>query len=768
MRQFIVLSLVASTALAAPEVADADRRLAAAGTAWGRVAFLHPALHQPRVDWDQAFIDAVPRIVAARDVAEYRAAVEQMAAALGDPSMRVVTKVPDERAADPGPLPEGAMLVEQRGRLTLSCADGAALLARDAKAFEAEVAALAERVARARGLVIECRGLDRGIARQDWRAMQLRRTGVRRVLDEAGAVLASRPLFTGVRRYREHSGFAPDSGATSGGYGSTLEYERPRVVPGRATRTPPPVALVLDDRSDAAIEVAAALQHAGIAQVVHELPAADRPTALWADTTWVDLGEGLALTLPLRELVATSGADRFVPYAAVPAEQTAEAVERALRARPKRAAAAEPSTAPLVAAAWRSAPQVELAQRVFAVVRAWTIIDLFFPYKHLMDRPIDGLLVEYVAQARKADTLLAYHDLIERFGAELDDSHVSIGYGGPTPLSERIGLYAPPLALRFVGERALLMPLKDPAPMSAVGLAPGDEVVEIDGRPVAERLAEVAVGGSTPQAVRMFSQRFMLRGPEGSTARLKVRGVDGRVREVAVPRDLPHGKARDLARDPEHEGPVWRMLPSGFGYMDLVRLEVADVDKALDELMAAPGLILDMRGYPRGTAWQLAPRLGDHEPGAIAALFRRPLVGPDLAWSDRRSRPDFSFAQTIPVRDLPRYKGKVVVLIDPRAISQSEHSCLFYEVAAGARFVGSPTTGANGDVTGFALPGGLYLGFTGHDVRHADGRPLQRVGIVPDLLVQPTPAGIAAGRDEVLEAAVGYLGKELGQNKGRR
>jgi len=33
-------------------------------------------------------------------------------------------------------------------------------------------------------------------------------------------------------------------------------------------------------------------------------------------------------------------------------------------------------------------------------------------------------------------------------------------------------------------------------------------------------------------------------------------------------------------------------------------------------------------------------------------------------------------------------------------------------------------------------------------------RPTQQMGIVPDLVVRPTVAGIRAGRDEVLEAAV--------------
>jgi C-terminal processing protease CtpA/Prc len=38
-----------------------------------------------------------------------------------------------------------------------------------------------------------------------------------------------------------------------------------------------------------------------------------------------------------------------------------------------------------------------------------------------------------------------------------------------------------------------------------------------------------------------------------------------------------------------------------------------------------------------------------------------------------------------------------------------------------------------------------------------DGRPLQRVGLIPDIEVKPTLAGIRAGRDEVLERAIAYV-----------
>jgi hypothetical protein len=53
---------------------------------------------------------------------------------------------------------------------------------------------------------------------------------------------------------------------------------------------------------------------------------------------------------------------------------------------------------------------------------------------------------------------------------------------------------------------------------------------------------------------------------------------------------------------------------------------------------------------------------------------------------------------------------------------RSEQTGLFLEAACATTFIGSQTAGAIGDVTSLALPGGLTVGFTGHDVRHVDGR----------------------------------------------
>ena len=115
------------------------------------------------------------------------------------------------------------------------------------------------------------------------------------------------------------------------------------------------------------------------------------------------------------------------------------------------------------------------------------------------------------------------------------------------------------------------------------------------------------------------------------------------------------------------------------------------------------------------------------------------------------------FNQPIPPSKLPTYTGKTVMLIDERTISQAEHTGLFFESANGTIFIGSQTAGANGDVTNFQIPGNIILSFSGHDVRHIDGRQLQKIGLVPDLPVRPTIKGIREGKDEVLEKAIEYV-----------
>lgn len=109
----------------------------------------------------------------------------------------------------------------------------------------------------------------------------------------------------------------------------------------------------------------------------------------------------------------------------------------------------------------------------------------------------------------------------------------------------------------------------------------------------------------------------------------------------------------------------------------------------------------------------------------------------------------------------------MAVLVNASAISQAEHTCLvLFQSRRGKniRFVGEATAGANGGVKYATLANNVRIRFSSEDIRYADGRQLQRIGIQPDVLVAPTIVGIRAGRDEVLEKGVEVLQALIKQN----
>jgi C-terminal processing protease CtpA/Prc len=77
-----------------------------------------------------------------------------------------------------------------------------------------------------------------------------------------------------------------------------------------------------------------------------------------------------------------------------------------------------------------------------------------------------------------------------------------------------------------------------------------------------------------------------------------------------------------------------------------------------------------------------------------------------------------------------------------------------FRAAPGAVVLGRTTAGADGNVSRFPLPGGATTMISGIGIFYPDRSPTQRVGIVPDRESKPTLAGIVAGRDEVVEAAL--------------
>lgn len=709
--------LVLLLALALP--AAASDGLVKLAEVWAAVKYEHPWTMQRELDFDGMLVRAIPNVRAAKTDAEMAKAIGGMLAELGDPATRVVENVTPPKSDRPLSYRTRDVLVINLGSYPEND-------------LFTHVERLSREIATSRAVVFDVR--TPGVDRTSWIIPYLNS-----LVKENVPPLPMRGVF--------HSGYPPQSGSSSGGYYSAIQTTLGGAVsvrPQTASRMERRIVFVTD--GDSLPAVAAALWWNGNAAIVSEKPLSE---AAVGAANAIELSETHTARIRTSELAASGlAADEVVPRGSDDATlkrgiELASAFTPFTRRPPATASAFTPHR--VVEKSYADMHYPDLPYRLLALFRVWTIIDRFYPYKHLIV-DWEPVLREFIPRFENAKNEVEYAAAVLELVARVEDGHS--GAFGHRAVNEIIGHWTLPVDIRYV-EGSYVVTAKRGNVPEGTPLDAGDVIVSVDGEPIEQRVQRFWKyrTASHETARRNAVVSTALRGPKESTAVLVVRKGDGATRTVNVPR-----VAQSMPPRPP-EGEPYRILDGNIGYVDLVRLTPAQVDAMFDALMNTKAIVFDMRGYPRGTAWPIAPRINTTK-AKVGATFRRVQL-PRYAGDEGSS--GYYFEQPLPKSDKPVYQGKTLMLIDDRAISQAEHTGLFFEAASGITFVGSNSAGANGDVTNFPLPGGFSVGFTGHDVRHADGRQLQRIGLVPDVRVEPTINGIREGKDEVLARAIAFI-----------
>lgn len=726
-------------------------RLIGLARVWGDVKLFHPSLAAQPIAWDNALIDAIPKVNAAASPQSYAAVINGMLAKLQD--RNTFARIDSA----PGGAPQravqsGVQVRRQNGTLTVPILAIAQAINMDTSREATLWAPVVSALPTAASVLIDCRGNESEDADPAGTEYFLDR-----LFRQLIARLANRSVPLGSLRYRLHDGYAPQVGATSGGYFSGMVVSTPEVVDGLSNRPAPPTIVLINDRTPDIASLLSGLQATGRASLVQEGTTAPE---IGVRNRKVTLPEGVIVRIRTTETVNPDGSvglkpDKILPIGSNPA--VAESAALALLHSPSLPHHQSVRSGGVTLQSGKDDPYPEMkppsyVYRLLALFRFWTVIDHLYPYKNLIADTWDTVLPRYIPKFEAAGDALAFETAVMELVAELHDSHAVVR--GLTQLPAREGDFLPPIAVRTVGDQTVVTTVIDPH--CAVHL--GDVLLEIDGEPITARRAASGrlLAASTPQALALRVDRVLLGGSKDSALRLRLRDPDGKVREVTIKRTESRADPRYYLAQ-QRTTPIVQILPDGFGYVDLARLQPSGIDAMFETIKQTPAVIFDMRGYPNGTAWAIAPRLTARK-NITGALFSRPIwEARNLGDEDYAGGTDFTFPQLLPAAKGTTYNGKVVMLINNEAISQAEHTCLLFEAATEVTFIGTPTEGANGDVTNLVLPGNIVVNFSGHAVRHADGRQLQRVGIQPTRRVEPTPRGIAEGRDEILEAALSFL-----------
>ena len=463
------------------------------------------------------------------------------------------------------------------------------------------------------------------------------------------------------------------------------------------------------------------------------------------ETTTVDIGRGLKAQVPLG--LWSNGGQTLRPEGAPPADS--------LAARLRRFSAEEGG------AARRSGT----ARRLGAALQAWNAVYHFYPYAETVGVEWTPLLRKALRKALHGRSWKEVAAALREMLVGLKDGHAWVeGAGG-----QRFRQW--PVRFDWADRKVVVAKTAGWGWESKGPCAkPGDVLLGISGKPTRSllRRAKGKASGSLQRRRQEALSRLWPTADEGTADEGPVRlqlQRDERTVLCRLRSRAGRGRGEGLEGPPEPRPASISVLSDSIGYVDLTRVEWGKVTAAMDSLSEKSGLILDVRGYPRGQNGLIASHLWEGGRPLRGIGTRTPEIAYPRRHFRRQRQADTSgsggdFGNWIRPRE-PTFEGPVVALTGPEAISKAESVVGVLKYSDLATIVGRRTAGITGAINRTPLVGPLVITWTGRQARGPDGGRFHGIGVRPDIRAGRTPEGIREGTDEVLQRGLKTVRKEL-------
>ena len=386
---------------------------------------------------------------------------------------------------------------------------------------------------------------------------------------------------------------------------------------------------------------------------------------------------------------------------------------------------------------------------LFGLIKFWNVIEYFFPYKPLMDEDWGAVFYAAIPGFQSIKSDIDYLTILKKLSAKLNDSHVFVE-------DERINdihVSKLPFIINVFENQMVIKNINDSL-SSIYQIETGDVIEEIDGKGFSELYREFSelTSYSTPQAGRNdFKAYLFLRSNYNDSTFSATIKSGNRIHNESI-------TTIELAdyikfKSNTNNTSSFYSISDNIGYIDYDDLSYADLGKAIRKLKKKNYLILDCRGHNYGLSiLRLLNFLGNTNV-QFAKVYQPNHNYPGI----------FSDPKEVRHRILPKlrspYKGKIIVLINEEIVSAMESLLMAIEIRRpDAVFIGSPTQGCNGQMNLMELPGERAVWFTGQgDWQYPDGSQFQRIGIQPDIFVEPTIKSIFKNEDIILNKAIEFI-----------
>ena len=380
--------------------------------------------------------------------------------------------------------------------------------------------------------------------------------------------------------------------------------------------------------------------------------------------------------------------------------------------------------------------------QLLALYRYWNMVYYFFPYKSLMDADWNTVMKNEIPSFISATDKKSYWRAVKHLIAQIDDTH---GVVWNAKATKKLDYYRPSFKVSFLKNDTLVVTSYwDSEKIDSSGPLIGDIITHIDGKPVSYWIDSLApFYAASNHQVKLRQVSWEICGGNKPSVRISFIS-DGIPKEATVARY----NVDEMGYNFKTDSICYKDLGDSIGYVSMDDITEAWVKRIADTLHTTKGLILDLREYPNETI--------NYKFYAILSDKSRPFFKATEA--NMVNPGQFTFSKPVYTgKGKQAYPGKIAILINEESQSHAEFCTMMYRTLPNSIVIGNTTAGADGNVVGIQLPGGVCSYFSGIGIYYPDGTETQRVGIIPDIYVWPTTQGILDGRDEILEKALEWL-----------
>lgn len=370
---------------------------------------------------------------------------------------------------------------------------------------------------------------------------------------------------------------------------------------------------------------------------------------------------------------------------------------------------------------------------------------------------VEARFKEADEKIKRATTLAQVFGAVAQFLIELNDSHTFFLPPGRA-YSTDYGWQ-----MQMIGDKCYVVAVRPGSDAELKGLKEGDEIYSLDGyAPLRENIWRLNYFYHALQPVA--GNRLVVIKPDGNKLPLDVMAkIKAGKRVMDLTGSDGGGDIFDLIRKQQNEDRLNRHRYLEFGDDLLVwKMPAFDLDKPkVDEMVGKSkkrkALILDLRGNGGGYEDTLL-RL-------ISNLFDR-----DIKVGDVKRRKETK-PVTAKTRGADVFSGKLIVLLDSESGSAAELLARVVQLEKRGTVIGDRSAGAVMRSRTYQHDLGVDVviyyaaSITDADIIMADGKSLERVGVVPDELKLPTAADLATKRDPVLAYAASLAGVNITPEK---